>query len=31
VLDFVNPVVPLWRLIDQRGKLWLDESEPHFF
>jgi hypothetical protein len=27
VLDFVNPVLSLWRLIDQGRKLWLDESE----
>src|SRR5262245_37831790 len=27
VLDFVNPVLPLWRLFDWRSKLWLDESE----
>jgi len=28
VFDFVNPVLSLWRLIDQGWKLWLDESEP---
>jgi len=28
VFDFVNPVLPLWRLIDWGSKLWLDESEP---
>src|SRR5262245_51675677 len=27
VLDFVNPVLPLWRLIDRGSKLWLDEPE----
>ena len=27
VLDFVNPVLPLWRLIDRGSKLRLDESE----
>jgi hypothetical protein len=27
VFDFVNPVLALWWLIDQGGKLWLDESE----
>jgi hypothetical protein len=27
MLDFVNPVLPLWRLIDWRSKLWLDEPE----
>src|SRR5262245_26759328 len=27
VLDFVNPVLPLWRLFDWRSKLWLDESK----
>jgi hypothetical protein len=28
VFDFVNPVLALWRLIDRRSKLWLDEPEP---
>src|SRR5262249_40819234 len=28
MLDFVNPVLPLWRLIDGRSKLWLGEPEP---
>src|SRR5262245_32983332 len=28
MLDLVNPVLPLWRLIDGRSKLWLDEPEP---
>ena len=28
MLDFVNPVLPLWRLIDGRSNLWLDEPEP---
>ena len=28
VFDFMNPVLPLWRLFDQGRKLWLDESEP---
>jgi hypothetical protein len=28
VLDFMNPVLALRRLIDQGRKLWLDESEP---
>jgi hypothetical protein len=28
VFDFMNPVLPLWRLIDEGWKLWLDESEP---
>ena len=27
VFDFVNPVLPLWRLIDRGSKLWLNESE----
>src|SRR5215475_1994192 len=27
MLDFVNPVLPIWRLIDWRSKLWLDEPE----
>ena len=27
VLDFVNPVLPLWRLIDWGSKLRLDEPE----
>jgi hypothetical protein len=27
MLDFVNPVLALWWLIDQGRKLWLDESE----
>ena len=34
VFDFVNPVLALRRLIDQGGKLWLDEPEPrgkHYF
>ena len=34
VFDFVNPVLALWRLIDQRRKLWLDKPEPcrkHYF
>jgi hypothetical protein len=28
VFDFMNPVLPLWRLIDRGHKLWLDEPEP---
>ena len=28
VFDFVNPVLPLWRLIDRGSKLRLDEFEP---
>jgi hypothetical protein len=28
LFDFVNPVLALRRLIDQGGKLWLDEPEP---
>jgi hypothetical protein len=28
VFDFVNPVLPFWRLIDRGSKLWLDEPEP---
>ena len=28
VFDFMNPVLPLWRLIDRGSKLWLDEPEP---
>ena len=28
VLDFVNPVLALWRLIDRGGKLRLDEAKP---
>ena len=28
VFDFVNPVLPLWRLIDRGSKLWLDKPEP---
>ena len=31
VFDFVNPVLPLWRLIDRGSKLWLDESEPRVY
>jgi hypothetical protein len=27
VFDFVNPVLPLWRLIDRGSKLWLDKSQ----
>src|SRR5262245_39510087 len=27
MLDFVNPVLPTWRLIDWRSELWLDEPE----
>jgi hypothetical protein len=27
VFDFMNPVLPLWRLINRGGKLGLDESE----
>ena len=27
VFDFVNSVLPLWRLIDRRSKLGLDEPE----
>jgi len=27
VFDFVNPVLPFRRLIDQGRQLWLDESE----
>jgi hypothetical protein len=29
VFDFVNPVIPLWWLIDRGSKLWLYESEGH--
>jgi hypothetical protein len=28
VLDFLNPVLALWKLIDRGSKLWLDEPEP---
>ena len=28
VFDFMNPVLPLGRLIDRGSKLWLDEPEP---
>src|SRR6476646_8693359 len=28
MFDFVNPVLPLWRLIDRGSKLRLDEPEP---
>src|SRR5262245_13409044 len=28
MLDFMNPVLPLRRLINWRSKLWLDEPEP---
>ena len=28
MFDFVNPVLALWRLIDQGRKLGLDESKP---
>ena len=34
VFDFVNPVLALWWLINQGGKLGLDEPEPrrkHYF
>jgi hypothetical protein len=27
VFDFMNPVLPLWRLFNRGSKLWLDESE----
>ena len=28
VFDFMNPVLPLWRLFYRGWKLWLDEPEP---
>ena len=28
VFDFINPVLPLWRLFDGGSKLWLDEPKP---
>ena len=28
VFDFMNPVLPLWRLIDRGSKLRLDEPKP---
>ena len=28
VFDFMNPVLPLWRLFDRGSKLWFDEPEP---
>ena len=34
VFDFVNPVLALWWLLNQGGKLWLDKPEPcrkHYF
>jgi hypothetical protein len=27
MFNFMNPVIALWRLIDQGRKLWLDESK----
>jgi hypothetical protein len=27
IFDFVNPVIPLWGLLDERRELWLDETE----
>jgi hypothetical protein len=27
VFEFVNPVIPLWRLIDRRSKLGFDEPK----
>jgi hypothetical protein len=31
VLDFVNPLLPLWGLIHQAWKLWLYESESRSY
>jgi hypothetical protein len=28
VLEFMNPMLAVRRLIDRRSKLWLDEPEP---
>jgi hypothetical protein len=27
VFDFMNPVLPLWRLFNRGSKLWFDESQ----